>query len=49
MVGSNHEIISPEKLTEIQPDLVVAMNPIYLEEIGADLAKLGVDTTLLAL
>ena len=49
MVGSNHEIISPERLTEIQPDLVVAMNPIYLGEIGDDLGKLGVDTNLLAL
>ena len=49
MVGSNHEIISPEKLTDIQPELVVAMNPIYLGEIGDDLRQLGVDTTLLAL
>lgn len=49
MVGSNHEIISPERLTDIQPDLVVAMNPIYLGEIGDDLGKLGVDTNLLAL
>ncbi|MEM9565493.1 MAG: class I SAM-dependent methyltransferase [Actinomycetota bacterium] len=49
MVGSNHEIISPERLTDIRPELVVAMNPIYLGEIGEDLRKLGVDTTLLAL
>lgn len=49
MVGSNHEIISPQALTTIRPDLVVAMNPIYLGEIGADLQGLGVDASLVAL
>jgi len=49
MVGSNHEIVSPQALTTIRPDLVVAMNPIYLGEIGADLAGLGVDSSLVAL
>lgn len=49
MVGSNHEILAPRSLTTIRPDLVVAMNPIYLEEIDRDLRQLGVDTTLVAL
>lgn len=49
MVGSNHEIISPESLTEIQPNLVVAMNPIYIDEIQAELDKYGVDAELVAL
>ena len=49
MVGSNHEIVSPEALREIGPDLVVAMNPIYTDEIGAQLVELGVDTELDAL
>jgi len=49
MVGSNHEIVSPESLREIAPDLVVAMNPIYLDEIGAELDRLGVQTELTAL
>ncbi len=49
MVGSNHEIVSPESLREIAPDLVVAMNPIYLDEIGAELEELGVQTELTAL
>jgi SAM-dependent methyltransferase len=49
MVGSQHEIIDPERLRAIDPDLVVAMNPIYLDEIGAQLAELGVDTELTAL
>lgn len=49
MVGSDHKIISPEELKAIDPDLVVAMNPIYLEEIGAQLKELGIDTKLVAL
>ena len=49
MVGSNHEIIAPDQLKEVNPKLVVAMNPIYIDEIGADLKKLGVDAPLVAL
>ena len=46
---SRHEIVSPEALRTSPPDLVVAMNPIYLDEIGAELAELGVETDLTAL
>ncbi|MDJ0768703.1 MAG: methyltransferase domain-containing protein [Ilumatobacter sp.] len=49
MVGSNHEIVSPDALTGIEPDLVVAMNPIYVDEIGSQLDELGVETELTAL
>ncbi len=49
MVGSNHEIVSPEKLKEIDPELVVVMNPIYLDEIGADIGELGLEPELRAL
>jgi SAM-dependent methyltransferase len=49
MVGSNHEIVAPERLQQIAPDLVVAMNPIYVDEIGAQLRELGVETELTAL
>ncbi len=49
MVGSDHEVVSPEELKNIDPNLVVAMNPIYLEEIGSDLKELGVAAPLLAL
>lgn len=49
MVGSNHEIVAPERLNEIAPDLVVAMNQIYVDEIGAQLRELGVTTELTAL
>ena len=49
MVGSNHEIVSPERLPQIAPDLVVAMNPIYVDEIGSELERLGVTSELTAL
>lgn len=48
MVGSNHKIISPEELIDIKPDLVVAMNPIYIDEIRKDLQKLGLSPELTA-
>ena len=48
MVGSNHRIVSPDELPKINPDLVVAMNPIYIEEIGKELDRLGINATLTA-
>jgi SAM-dependent methyltransferase len=41
MPGTGHQIVSPEFLTEYRPDRVVVMNPIYCDEIGADLERLG--------
>ena len=48
MAGSGHRIVAPDRLAADQPDLVVVMNPIYLEEIGLELARLGVRTELKA-
>lgn len=45
---AGNEIVSPQSLQETKPDVVVAMNPIYLGEIGADLDKLGVKAHLTA-
>jgi hypothetical protein len=42
MAGTGHEIVSPETLRELRPDLVIAMNPIYLEEIQHDLDRMGI-------
>jgi hypothetical protein len=36
--GSAHEIVSPDSLQDLSPDLVVVMNPIYAAEIGEMLA-----------
>jgi SAM-dependent methyltransferase len=48
MAGSGHEIVAPGFLREYRPDLVIAMNPIYLDEIGAELSALGVQAELVA-
>jgi SAM-dependent methyltransferase len=49
MPGSGREISAPESLREDPPDVVIAMNPVYREEIAADLRRLGVRAELLAL
>jgi SAM-dependent methyltransferase len=46
LAGSGVEVVAPERLRELQPDLVVAMNPVYLDEIGGALSELGVDARL---
>ena len=46
MAGTGHEIVAPAALKEIKPELVIAMNPIYLEEIQHDLDDLGLDARL---
>jgi len=48
MAGTGQEIVGPEFLAGYKPDLVVAMNPIYTDEIGADLRKMGLDAELKA-
>lgn len=46
--GAGQEIVGPERLEAYRPDLVIPMNPIYLEEIRADLARRGLTPELLA-
>ncbi len=46
IAGTGHPIVAPAELTKLRPALVVAMNPIYLDEIRADLVELGVDAEL---
>ncbi|MCB9945210.1 MAG: methyltransferase domain-containing protein [Geminicoccaceae bacterium] len=42
LAGAGNEIVSPAALKDIRPDVVLAMNPIYVAEIGHDLEKLGI-------
>ena len=42
-----HQVVAPERLTELQPAAVVITNPAYREEIAAALAELGVVAELL--
>lgn len=48
MPGTGHEVVGPEALVEIRPDLVVAMNAIYVDEIARQLAELGLSPELVA-
>jgi hypothetical protein len=48
MAGTGHEIVAPEFLKEHRPDLVIAMNPVYVEEIERDLEALDVPARLVA-
>lgn len=47
--GTGLPVVSPEELVDYSPSLVVAMNPIYRNEIAADLERLGITATLMAL
>jgi len=49
MAGTGHRIVAPQDLVEIAPDLVIAMNPIYTDEIQNDLNKLEIDAELKSL
>jgi hypothetical protein len=46
--GAGQEIVGPAFLEDYDPDLVVVMNSIYLEEIRSDLAKIGLRPELVA-
>jgi SAM-dependent methyltransferase len=39
--GTCHRVVGPQALTQIDPGVVVVMNPIYVDEIRADLQRLG--------
>lgn len=46
MVGTGHEIVGPSFMAEFRPDLVLVMNPVYLDEIGQLLAGMGLEPEL---
>jgi SAM-dependent methyltransferase len=46
--GTGHLVSGPESLRDGPPDTVIVMNPVYLKEIGADLAAMGLDPELVA-
>ena len=48
LAGSGVHVVAPERLRQYRPDLVVAMNPVYVEEIGQALSELAVDAPLAA-
>jgi len=48
MAGTGQRVVAPEFLREYQPELVIAMNPVYRDEIQRDLDRLGVHAELVA-
>jgi SAM-dependent methyltransferase len=46
--GTGHKVVSPQFLKGYRPDVVIAMNPIYCDEIRSDLAQMGVNAEVLA-
>jgi SAM-dependent methyltransferase len=46
MAGTGQEIVSPAFLTEYKPDVAIAMNPIYRNEIQTDLKQMGLNTSV---
>jgi len=47
--GTGLPIVAPRFLAEHRPDVVIAMNPIYRDEIAADLAGMGLSPEILCL
>ncbi len=45
-VGTGQQVVPPEFLREYRPDLVIAMNSIYRDEIASQLDELGVSAEL---
>ncbi len=48
MIGTGHEIVAPESLLGTRPDVIVVMNPIYLDEIRRQLDGFGLQPELVA-
>jgi 2-polyprenyl-3-methyl-5-hydroxy-6-metoxy-1,4-benzoquinol methylase len=44
---TSHQVRSPQALTQIQPDAVLIMNPLYAQEIRRDLRDLGLTPQIL--
>jgi SAM-dependent methyltransferase len=49
LAGSGHKVLSPDALRDYRPDVVIVMNPIYCDEIGRDLDRMGVSAQLITL
>ena len=46
--GTRLQVSGPSALKDDPPELVIVMNPIYLDEIGADLKKMGLTPEMVA-
>jgi SAM-dependent methyltransferase len=48
MAGTGQQIVAPDLLVEHRPDLVVVMNPVYVDEIRRELDRLGLSPEIAA-
>ena len=48
IAGGGQQIVAPQFLREYQPELVIAMNPVYVDEIQAVLDEMGLTARLLS-
>ncbi len=46
--GTGHKVISPDELRKVRPDIVIVMNPIYIDEIAATLQALELSCEIVA-
>lgn len=46
--GTGQEIVAPEKMAAYRPDIVIVMNPLYLEEIRDSLLAMGLSPQILS-
>jgi SAM-dependent methyltransferase len=49
MPGTGHRVVAPEELAELRPDLVIVMNPVYVDEVSKELTRLGLNPEVQAL
>lgn len=49
LAGTGHEILAPQSLQEIRPDVVIAMNPVYRDEIQHELKSMHLNVEVVAL
>jgi len=49
LAGTGHQIVSPQSLRTDRPDVVIAMNPAYLQEIRNDLLQMDIHASVVAL
>lgn len=47
VAGTGHEIVGPSFLKDYKPDAVIAMNPVYRDEIRLELASLSLEAALI--
>lgn len=48
IAGTGHKIISPNELIQIKPDIIIAMNPNYINEIKAMLTDLNIRAAVIS-